>query len=133
MLSRNFCQKCMSVNFRNFHTVNNIVCIANQQKITSNFFWVRYQQMHHAWSKCEKSTIFLALRFYVKSILMNWFHIKCDWHYQLASLESQSLPFQQIERIWILILMNVCTSWWRLKLTKSRKFRAASKWQKQQF
>ena len=67
-------------------------------------FRIHHNMARMSW--CGNYRIFLRLRFYVKSKLVN--------------LESQNLPLWLIERLWILNYMNFCT-FWRLKFSKLTK------------
>ena len=51
-------------------------------------FFLSSLSANASWSKCEKLRIFQALRFYVKSISMNWFHVKCDWQKNFSNFNT---------------------------------------------
>ena len=81
---------------------------------------------------CKKKMNFQALKFYVKSILMNIpqcgnFMIFLSFRFYVKSiltfLDVQKKQFLHILRLWILIFMHFC-NFWRLKFTKWTKFTA---------
>ena len=73
------------------------------------FFVKLHKSSFYRIPQCGNYRIFLSLRFYVKSKLVNL---------RYSNLQFQA--FQQIVRLWII---NLCT-FWRLEFTKLTKFRA---------
>ena len=72
LLSRNFCQKCVRVNFRNFHTVWKL------RKFTLTLFWQKFRESNGFTNKITKYLVDLTKYFFSESKFFIFPH--CDAH-----------------------------------------------------